>query len=297
MAANMENSRCPADPRTEPCLLQLRDLIYKVAGIYKIDEHLPVLEKHCLRRMEAVGVGSLNEYFEMLTLGASRTSEMHSLLDELVTGETSFFREWAQLEALQQQVLPVIARSKEKLSMRSIRAWSAGCSTGEEPYTLAMLLMEHADGLLSGFNIELLATDASDRALDRAQRGVYGDVCTREMTPYFREKYGTMKDDEWHISDAVREKVTFKHVNLLDDSRMELVRGMDLIFCRNVLIYLEGESKKRVMRHFRNSLSPDSYLFLANSESLFGLSEDFRLVHLPGTMAYLKMEQRSAGAK
>jgi len=226
---------------------------------------------------------------------AARTTEMHLLLNEITIGETCFFRNMPQLDAMQKLILPMIVSNKERLPIRTIRIWSAGCSTGEEPYTLAMLLMEQTLGLLKGWSFEVIATDLNDRSLDRAQKAIYGEYAVRNMPGYFRSKYGTAVGDEWQVNDLVRSKVSFSRINLLDDSRMAFMKGIDIIFCCNVLIYFDNASKRRVIQHFYNNLLTNSYLFLGHSESLFGVNDEFRLVHLPGATAYLKTGQRTGG--
>lgn len=273
-----------------PSCYQIRDLIYGVAGIFHTDNRLGFLEDRCGRRMKELKITSLRQYHELLTRSAERTSEMHLLLNEITVGETCFFRNQPQLAALQHLVLPSIATSKEKVPFKHLRIWSAGCSTGEEPYTLAIILMEEAARLLRGFTFEIIATDLNDRSLVRAQEGVYGDYALRNVSPEILRKYyepvsGTK---EFRVRDEVRRYVKFSRLNLLDDSRMVFVKSIDVIFCCNVLIYFDGVSKKRVIQHFYNNLLAHSYLFLGHAESLFGIHDDFRLVHFPGAMAYIK---------
>lgn len=290
-----DNVKRTGEASIEPCLLEIRDLIYQIAGIYETDNRLRLLEEHCQTRMQEVGATSLHEYYEMLTIRPDRTLEMHKLLDEITIGETSFFRNMPQLDALQKLVLPMIVSNKERFPVKTIRVWSAGCSTGEEPHTLAMLLMEHSDGLLKGWDFEVIATDLNTRSLARAQKGLYSESAMRNMPVYFRSNYGTNVGDEWQVNDAVRAKINFSRLNLLDDSRMAFLKGIDIVFCCNVLIYFDSASKRKVIQHFYNNLLTNSYLFLGHSESLFGVNEDFRLVHLPGATAYLKTGQRFAG--
>jgi chemotaxis protein methyltransferase CheR len=280
----------PGNAAANPACYQIRDLIYGVAGIFHTDNRLSFLEDRCGRRMKELNIPSLRQYLELLTTSAARTTEMHSLLNEITVGETCFFRNQPQLAALQRLVLPSIASSKEKAPFKHLRIWSAGCSTGEEPYTLAMILMEEASRFLRGFTFEIIATDLNDRSLLKAQEGVYGDYALRNVAPDILRKYydpvpGTK---EYRVRDEVRKNIKFSRLNLQDDSRMVFVKSIDVIFCCNVLIYFDGSSKKRVIQHFHNNLLPNSYLFLGHAESLFGIHDDFRLVHFPGAMAYIK---------
>lgn len=274
----------------DPVSYQIRDLIYGVAGIFHADNRLSFLEDRCGRRMKELKVTNLRQYHELLTRSADRTNEMHRLLNEITVGETFFFRNQPQLAALRGLVLPSITSSKDKAYFKHLRIWSAGCSTGEEAYTLAITLMEEATRFLRGFTFEIIATDLNDRSLERCQAGVYGDYALRNVSPEILRKYfePVAGSGEFRVRNEVRKFVKFSRVNLLDDARMVFVKSLDVIFCCNVLIYFDGLSKKRVIQHFHNNLLPNSYLFLGHSESLFGINDEFKLVHFPGTMAYIK---------
>jgi chemotaxis protein methyltransferase CheR len=279
----------------DPNLVRIRDLIYQVAGIYHPDNKLRLLQDRCGRRMKELKVQTLREYFECLTSRPLRQAELSALLNEITIGETCFFRNRAQLEGLRRIVIPSILEAKSRFPQRRLRIWSAGCSTGEEPYTLRMLQMEEADGSLKNWIVEILATDLNERSLAHAKAGVYGDYSTRNLPPLYRQKYFLPSGNQLRVSPTVRANVSFSRLNLSDDPRMSLMKNIDVIFCCNVLIYFDLASKRRVIGHFFNHLLPHGYLFLGNSESLFGISEDFRLVHLPGTTAYVKGERRPAG--
>ena len=191
---------------------------------------------------------------------------------------------------------PKCWRRKPSFRLRRLRIWSAGCSTGEEPYTLSMLLLEEAHGRLKDWTVEILATDLNERSLAHAKNAIYGTYSTRNLTPYYRQKYFTPAGEQLQVQPAVRSSINFSRLNLSDDGRMTFMKSIDVIFCCNVLIYFDLASKRRVIQHFYNNLLPHGYLFLGHSESLYGVSEDFRLVHLPGATAYIRGE-RSAGGK
>jgi chemotaxis protein methyltransferase CheR len=278
----------------EPELVRIRDLVYQVAGIFHPDNKLRLLYDRCSRRMKEVRAQSLQEYLECLTVRPTRQAELIALLNEITIGETCFFRNQPQLAALRQVVIPKILETKAKLPVRRLRIWSAGCSTGEEPYTLSMLLLEEAQGLLKDWPVEILATDLNENSLAHAKNAVYGTYSTRHLTPYYRQKYFAPAGEQWQLQPAVRGSVSFSRLNLSDDVRMTFMKGFDLIFCCNVLIYFDLASKRRVIQHFYNNLLPHGYLFLGHSESLYGVSDDFRLVHLPGTTAYVKGERSEA---
>jgi chemotaxis protein methyltransferase CheR len=278
----------------DPYLVKIRDLIYQVAGIFQPDNKLRFLEDRCQRRLKELRITTLREYYDCLTVKPIRQAELVSLLNEITIGETCFFRNQPQLDALRNVVLPAILEAKSKLPLRHLRIWSAGCSTGEEPYTLNMVLMEEAAGQLKNWTFEILATDLNERSLAHCKNGVYGDYSTRNLTPHYRQKYFDSADNQLRVTSRLKSGITFTRLNLLDDARMAFMKSMDVIFCCNVLIYFDVLSKRHVIQHFYNNLLPHGYFFLGHSESLFGITEDFRLVHLPSTTAYIKSQQRQA---
>ena len=273
-------------------LIKIRDLIYQVAGIFQPDNKLRLLEDRCQKRMKVLAVTTLTEYYECLTVKPIRQVELVSLLNEITIGETCFFRNQPQLDALRNIVLPRILEARTKMALPQLRVWSAGCSTGEEPYTLSMMLMEELNGRLKGWNFEVSATDLNERSIAHCKQGAYGGYSTRNLNAYFKQKYFVPRGENLQVNPEVKSRVTFNRVNLLDDVRMSFMKGFDIIMCCNVLIYFDVLSKKRVIQHFYNNLLPHGYLFLGHSESLYGVSEDFRLVHLPSATAYVKAEKR-----
>jgi chemotaxis protein methyltransferase CheR len=279
----------------DPELVRIRDLVYQVAGIFHPDNKLRLLLDRCGRRMKELKTATLREYFECLTIKPTRQTELVSLLNEITIGETCFFRNQPQLDALRHIVIPKILAAKSALPIRRLRIWSAGCSTGEEPYTLSMLMLEELHGRLKDWTIEILATDLNERSLAHAKNAIYGTYSTRHLTPYYRQKYFTAAGEQLQVQPAVHNGIAFSRLNLSDDGRMTFMKGLDIIFCCNVLIYFDLVSKRRVIQHFYNNLLPHGYLFLGHSESLFGISDEFRLVHLPGATAYIKGERTQAG--
>jgi chemotaxis protein methyltransferase CheR len=279
----------------DPDLVRIRDLIYQVAGIFHPDNKLRLLRDRCSRRMRELKVQTLREYLEYLTIHPIRRAELTALLNEITIGETCFFRNQPQLDALRRIVIPNILHIKSKLPQRRLRIWSAGCSTGEEPYTLRMLLLEEVGSLLKDWSVEILATDLNERSLAHAKEAVYGAYSTRNLMPESRTKYFIPYGEQFRVSPVARTNISFTRLNLSDDSPMTLMKSMDAIFCCNVLIYFDLASKRRVIQHFFNNLLPHGYLFLGHAESLYGVSDDFRLVHLPGTTAYVKGERSLGG--
>ena len=272
----------------DPALLKIRDIVYQVSGIYQPENKLYLLSNRCERRMKAVGAESVRKYLDHLTVRSTRETELRELLNEITIGETCLFRNMPQIEALRKVVLPQVVLAKKKLGFPRLRIWSAGCSTGEEPHTLGMIALEDSSGVLENCKVDIQATDLNDRSLETAKKGVYGEYALRNTSEYFKRKYGVSEGENLRIRDEVRALITFNRLNLQDDSRMVFMKGFDVIYCCNVLIYFDGASKSRVIQHFYNNLLPGGYFFLGHSESLFQINEQFHLVHFPGATAYWK---------
>src|SRR5579862_458729 len=283
------------EPQPDPALFRIRDLIYQNAGIFHPDHKLRLLGDRCHKRMHGLGVDSPRDYLHLLVSPTTGSTELFKLLNEVTVGETCFFRNQAQLDGLCNVVLPKITQARVGSPVRHVRVWSAGCSTGEEPYTLAMLLLEQQARLLKGWSFEVIATDLNDPALKTAEQGEYGEYSLRNVNGYYRQKYFEPAGEKLRVRDPVRACVSFRRLNLLDDAHTVAIKNLDLIFCCNVLIYFDTASKRRVLRRFYENLLPHGYVFLGYSESMFGITDDFRLVHLPSATVYAKAEHRKAG--
>jgi chemotaxis protein methyltransferase CheR len=278
----------------DPVFRQIRDLVYKVCGIFQLEEKLYLMADACGRRMKQLSVRTPREYWDLLTAHSNREAELRQLLNEVTIGETCLFRSPPQLDALRKVILPELVADRSRQITKRLRIWSAGCSTGEEPHTLAMNMLEESANLLKGWTVEILATDLNDRSVETAKAGIYGDYALRSTTDYFKRKYFSPFDDKkLQARPEVKKLITFSRLNLQDDSRMLFMKGMDLIFCCNVLIYFDGPSKAKVIDHFFSNLNFGGYFFLGTSESLFKLNDKFHLVHFPGTIAYWKPSLKS----
>ncbi|HUM06636.1 MAG TPA: protein-glutamate O-methyltransferase CheR [Terriglobales bacterium] len=282
----------PAVPATnappDPHLYKIRDLIYRAAGIFHPDNKLRLLEDRCSRRLQELGVKTFREYLERLSHQTSGREEMVKLLNEITIGETCFFRNRTQLDALRSVVLPRILANRSAALPKKLRFWSAGCSTGEEPYTLAMFLAEECALLLKGWSFEIQATDLNEHSLAHAHAGVYGDYSVRNVNTHYRQRYFVPVENQLRIGPEARKTITFSRLNLLDAPHMALMRNMDVIFCANVLIYFDLQSKRSAIEQFHSSLQPHGYLFLGHSESLYGVTDKFKLVHFPSATGYAK---------
>lgn len=288
-----KSERLAAAP--DPHLVRVRDLIYKVCGIYLPDNKFYFLRDRAARRLKALQTESVREYYELLTAGPDREAEIRNLLNEITVGETCFFRNPQQLSALRKVILPKIMEAKAKLSFTRLKIWSAGSSTGEEPYTLAMIMLEDSAPMLKGWSWEIVATDLNDNSLAKCKEGIYDSYALRNTEPYYQQKYFNQQGQTFAIAAEVKKKVTFSRLNLQDESKILFMKGNDVVFCANVLIYFDGASKRRTVHHFYNSLLPGGYFFLGHSESLYGVNDEFRLVHFPGATAYCRPPQELPG--
>jgi chemotaxis protein methyltransferase CheR len=287
------------DDSKDPVYLRIRDLVYQSCGIYHTEEKLYLLAGACKRRMAEAKVESAQKYFDVLTRISSRDAEIRQLLNEITIGETCLFRSQGQLDALKNVLLPKLTEERSKLGLRKLRIWSAGCSTGEEPYTLAMFFEEERARKYPEWTFEIQATDLNDRSLDTARAGVYGTYALRNTAEVYKKKYFMPAEDgKLRVRDDLKAKIAFSRLNLNDDARVLFMRNLDVILCCNVLIYFDQASKRRVVQHFYSNLLPGGYFFLGHAESLYGVNDQFRLIHLPGTTVYWKaIDGMEAGKK
>jgi len=301
MAAETQAQSLAANPPKDaddrdPVYLKIRDLVYQACGIYHSEEKIYLLAGACKRRMALSRAKESRQYLDLISSPSTRVLELRELLNEITIGETCLFRSTPQLTALQNVILPELIATRSKIGLRKLRIWSAGCSTGEEPYTLSMFLLEQSEKLLKGWTFEISATDLNDRSIETAKAGVYGTYALRNTTDLYRRKYFMPSDgDKLQVKDEVRSRITFSRLNLSDDTKMLFMKGIDLVFCCNVLIYFDIPSKKRVVQHFFSNLQAPGYFFLGHAESLYQITDQFRLVHLPGTTTYLKAAPGSEG--
>lgn len=263
---------------------QLRDQIYKRTGMFFGDSSKYLLQKRLSPRARELNFDSFQKYFYFLQYDPRSDAEFDQIFDLVTTNETYFFREPAQLAAFSEEIVPEILSRK---AVKKIRIWSAGCSSGEEPYSIAMLLQEA--GLYNNANFEIFASDLNQQVLARARRGQYRESAFRSTSPALRDKYFTRESDgSWRISDDIRNRVSFGRLNLYDEARVSLLGYLDIVFCRNVIIYFDDSSKKVVVSSFYNRLTEGGYLLLGHSESLIALSSQFKLRHLKHDMVYQK---------
>lgn len=273
----------------------LRDLVYTYSGLYFDENAKYLLEKRLARRLETHQLKTYREYYQFLKFNRKREQELEEIMDLLTTNETYFFREEYQLNAFSNEIVPELCKRKLAAGQpRRLRIWSAGCSTGEEPYTIAMLLLEQR--CLQGWQLEIIGTDISQRVLQQARRGVYGRSAFRMTDDYYLLKYFEPQDGGFRIVDKVRQLVSISHLNLLDRTRMAMLGQFDLVFCRNVIIYFDIAAKKQVVESFHRVLQDGGFLLLGHSESLMNITTLFTLRHFKNDMVYQKPLISGAGA-
>jgi len=289
MSFNFSNEHTMSED--EFCLL--RDCIYGHCGIYFDSDSKYILEKRLSRRLTDLNLLSFYDYYHYLKYNRNKDQELMDIMDVLTTNETYFFRESFQLKAFTDEIIPEIIKIKGSRGMRSLRIWSAGCSTGEEPYTIAMLLSSIPE--LKGWNIEIIGTDISQRVLQHARRAVYGKASFRTTEDHYLQSFFMPQDDGYKVNDSIRKLVTISHLNLFDTGRMNMLGKMDIIFCRNVIIYFDRAAKKRVVESFHNSLYDGGFLLLGHSESLMNVTTLFTLRHFKNDMIYQKPDRIISG--
>jgi chemotaxis protein methyltransferase CheR len=268
--------------------LLLRDCVYSHCGIFFDNDSKYLLERRLAKRLIALNLSSFRDYYHYLKYNRKKDQELMDIMDILTTNETYFFREAFQLKAFTEEIIPELMRNKASSGSRTLRIWSAGCSTGEEAYTVAMLL--HGITELRDWKIEIVGTDISQRVLQHARRAVYGKSAFRATEEKYLSRFFVEQEDGLKVCNEIRDLVTISHLNLFDTNRMAMLGKMDLIFCRNVIIYFDLAAKKRVVDSFFNTLYQGGYLLLGHSESLMNITTQFTLRHFKNDMIYQKPE-------
>ncbi len=274
----------------EELKIKFKNIVNARSGLYFKDYDLRDLEQGILKRMQACKVESPLSYYNILTVSEQRDNEFRELLNILTVNHTYFFRNEPQFNVLKEKIIPeIISRRLPGEEKPSLRIWSAGCSTGEEPYSLAILIKETIPDL-ENWDIQILATDVSARALEAARKGEYGLNSMRPVSQEYRDKYFDEKDSlgrdtRYAIHDTIKKMVNFDFFNLMDEN---YPGNFDIIFCRNVTIYFELETTIRVMDRIYRSLNDDGFLFIGYSESLQFISDNFKMLDYHDAIYYCK---------
>jgi chemotaxis protein methyltransferase CheR len=253
-------------------------------GLDFTPETRSLLQRRLAPRLVELHIRSFTEYYLYLRYTADRRSELDEVADLVTTNETYFFRERYQLDAFQSEILDEFSRNPPR--PRRLHVWSAGCSTGEEAYTIAMLI--HETGRFDGWDVQVFANDISRTALAAARRGLYGSHSLRATDELYQRAYLPGADGHYAVRRDIKEMVTFAQVNLIDHDSLAALGEMDVIFCRNVLIYFDEPARRKAVEAFHRKLARRGYLLLGHAESLMNLSTAFELVHLERDMVYRK---------
>ncbi len=288
---------------SEPELKLLQSLVYQECGMYFDERRAHFLEDRLHRRLKACRLESFYSYYRLLTSREGR-AELAALLENLTVNETSFFRNKPQMDMFHKTLMEELLRQKQAERTWSVRIWSAGCSTGQEPYTLAMLVcdalayftLRNASSyeipspkplVPPPWSVEIVASDISYSALRVAQNGMYSEQQMEPVDYMYRLRYFDKIGDHYQVKPALKNMVKFDFHNLKTEY---LPQRNDVIVCRNVMIYFDEPEQKRLVEKLYRCLNPHGYLLIGHAESLFGLSDRFRMIHLNSGTAYQRNE-------
>ncbi|MBV8891751.1 MAG: hypothetical protein JO266_07250 [Acidobacteria bacterium] len=303
VTANQMSSSALATPMTAAELKLLQTLVYQECGMHFDERRTHFLQDRLYRRLKECQLDSFYSYYRLLISDEGK-AELSRLLENLTVNETSFFRNKAQLDLFHKFVLDDILHKKQARRDYSLKVWSAGCSTGQEPYTLAMLI---ADALAyyclrnslplsetpprplipPPWHLEILASDISYSVLRAGQEAAYSEVQMQSVDYSYRLRYFDKVGDHYAVKKAVKELVHFDFHNLKTEY---LPQHNDVIFCRNVMMYFDEPEQKRLIDKFYRCLNAEGFLFVGHAESLLGLTERFAMVHRQNGTAYQRIE-------
>ncbi len=265
-----------------------RKFIYNLSGIYFQDNKKYLLESRLQRRMKFLNFNSFEEYYNFVRFKPEGRKEIDYIMEAITINETYFFRNQAQLDAIVSKVLPEQIERKRSRGARKIKIWSAASSSGEEAYSVAMVINEFIKPQNPDFTFEIIGTDIDRAVVRAAQNAVYREYSIRNMPKHFLRKYFDIREGAYALKPEIKRYATFKVLNLYDDAAMKMMFNFDIIFCENVLIYFDRESKIKVVSSLYNALNQGGYLFIGFSETLHGISRAFKIVNFPKTIGYLK---------
>lgn len=257
---------------------KFKDIVYQESGICFNSVNRVVLEARINDNIKKLQLSSFDDYYKLLK---TSQSEMRNFLDSVTTNLTKFFRNDAHFKAFNEHVLPEIL--KRKSASKSLKIWCAGCSTGEEPYSVAMSILENPG--FRSWNVKISASDLSLKSLVTAKAGRYRSDKLDKVDPKIKEKYFDKVADDYVVKDSVKKLIRFDYHNLKNKSSFE---NMDVIFCRNVIIYFDAESQQQTIDRFYNALGEDGYLYIGHSESLFGMKTQFQFNKVGTAIVYTK---------
>jgi len=266
----------------------LAKVIYDRAGIHFPIAKKYVLESRLAQRLEELEIDNYDEYISFLTMGPYQVDEFQEMFNRITINETSFFRNEPQLDVFERRILPEILEAR--MTSKRLRIWSAACSTGEEPYTLAMLVHRTLGVRLPDWRVEILGTDISERCIDTATEANYTEYAVRTTSSANKAKYFTQNGTYWKLSDSIKQMVSFEIHNLKDRLAAKRHGTWDVIFCRNVMIYFDEAMKKQVLNTFAEQLADDGALFIGHSENVKPGEAPLSQLALPQAFCYHKIK-------
>ncbi len=272
---------------TDADFLQFRDFLYRKTGLFFEPGKRYFVDKRLQERMSANNCSEFRQYYNLLRF--DRNNELQSLINLMTVNETYFFRESYQLDCLVNDLMNEVASRKAPGSR--IRIWSMPCSTGEEPYSIAIMLLERWAGLAE-WDVEILASDIDTAALERARTGRYEQRAVHSVPPHYLQRYfepvrqGSRK--QFQLKDDIRECVGFTRINLYSASEVASLGPLDVIFCRNLLIYFDELSRRQAAERLYDALVPGGFICLGHSESMSRISPLFRPRRFADAMVYQK---------
>ena len=252
---------------------RLGEFIYQVCGIRLNDSKKVMLESRLSKRLKALGMKTYKDYCDYLFSPKGSDEELVHMIDMVTTNKTDFFREPAHFDFLRRKALPELIRIHRAGTGNKLTVWSAGCSTGEEPYTLSMVLSDYAE-IHRGFEYLILATDISSRVLEIAKAGIYREEQVVPVPPVFRERY-LLRGKERQMGNVrivpeLRERIRFRRLNFMEGD-FGMREPLDIVFCRNVIIYFDRPTQERLINRINSHMIPGGYLFMGHSETLNGM--------------------------
>ncbi|GAB6058778.1 CheR family methyltransferase [Desulfonatronum parangueonense] len=268
---------------------ELRRFIYDLAGIDIPERRKYLLENRLGPRLLDLGLRSYKEYALLLRHGPNKNEELKFFLSKITTNETSFFRDVKQLEVFEANVLKEVIREREQSDDKSLHIWSAGCSSGEEPYTLGIMLHEALRMSILGWKVRITANDLSPDMIAKAQAGLYGEHSLRTTPKDIMNRYFIKEPSGYRIHPKVKKLVSLGLINLNDKLAPKRIPRSHIIFCRNVIIYFDDQMKQKVISGFYDNLLPGGYLVLGHSETIHKISRAFKPLIKPGGIVYRKV--------
>ncbi len=268
--------------------IKLRDLIYERTGIRYEENKIYYIKKRLQIRMEQGQFQRIDEYLKFLKIMDRNGREFQELMNLLTVNETYFFREFSQLQVFAEACLPEVIAKKQTAGRRSLKIFSAGCSTGEEAYTLAIILREMLEDF-QRWDVLIKAADIDEKVLARARQGIYEQRSVKDVPPaYLRNYFSKPGSGQYAVNQEIKDMVVFEHLNLMDRRALRLEENYDFVFCRNVLIYFDDISRKQVVDKFYTILNQGGFIFLGHAESLSRITTAFKIRRMDEHIVYQK---------